>query len=173
MNFFSVLDDSDNEEAPKVVPAKKGKDAAAPAAAPAKKDAAPVKKDAAPAKKDAAPKAPKADDSKAKKGKLFADYMHIELLSLLITILYRLQLTVRHPPTRRRIPKYHTLLLTLTELIRRPTRTTTEAAAPPERDTVREPQELPELLKPRVTRRALPDTNLIAEAAVAGTELEN
>lgn len=66
MNFFSVLDDSD-EETPKVVPAKKGgKDAAAPV----KKDAAPAKKDAAPAKKDAAPKAAKADDAKPKKGEL-------------------------------------------------------------------------------------------------------
>lgn len=66
MNFFSVLDDSDNEEV-KVVPKKAGgKDtAAAPAkkdAAPAKKDAAPAKKDAAPAKKDAAPT--KKDDAK-------------------------------------------------------------------------------------------------------------
>jgi hypothetical protein len=65
MNFFSVLGDSDNEEeTPKVVPAKKGA-----AAAPAKKDgAAPAKKDAAPAaKKDAAPKTgAKTADSKAK-----------------------------------------------------------------------------------------------------------
>lgn len=72
MNFFSVLDDSDNEDV-KVVPKKTGgKDAAAPAAgtkkdaaptknaAPAKKDAAPAKKDAAPAKKDDyKPRAPK------------------------------------------------------------------------------------------------------------------
>ena len=59
MNFFSVLDDSDNEDV-KVVPKKAtGKDATA---APAKKDAAPVKKDV---KKDAAP-AKKADDAKSK-----------------------------------------------------------------------------------------------------------
>jgi hypothetical protein len=74
MNFFSVLDDSDNEEQ-KVVPKKTDtKDAtAAPAkkdAAPAKKDAVPAKKDAAPAKKDAAPA--KKDDTKprAPRGKL-------------------------------------------------------------------------------------------------------
>jgi plasminogen activator inhibitor 1 RNA-binding protein len=66
MNFFSVLDDSDNEEDKKVVPVKKG--TAAPAAAPAKKDAAPAKKDAAP-KKDA-PKSAKAVEEKPKsKGK--------------------------------------------------------------------------------------------------------
>ena len=68
MNFFSVLDESDGEEeTPKVVPAKKGKDGAA---APAKKDvaAAPAaaKKDAAPAKKDSAPKAVKATEEKPK-----------------------------------------------------------------------------------------------------------
>lgn len=86
MNFFSVLDDSDNEEAPKVVPAKKGKDAATPAAAaPAKKDAAPAKKDAAPAKKDAAPKAPKADAA-PKKGKF----------SLQAAVTFALQLTFFH-----------------------------------------------------------------------------
>ena len=64
MNFFSVLDESDDEEVPKVVPAKKGKEGAA--TAPAKKDSAvPVKKDAAaPAKKEGAAKAPKADDAK-------------------------------------------------------------------------------------------------------------
>eukprot|EP00601_Ochromonadales_sp_CCMP2298_P003306 CAMPEP_0173184400 /NCGR_PEP_ID=MMETSP1141-20130122/8950_1 /TAXON_ID=483371 /ORGANISM="non described non described, Strain CCMP2298" /LENGTH=366 /DNA_ID=CAMNT_0014107757 /DNA_START=56 /DNA_END=1157 /DNA_ORIENTATION=+ len=45
MNFFSVLDDSD-EEKPKVIPPKK--DAAPKAAAPAAKASAPVKKDAAP-----------------------------------------------------------------------------------------------------------------------------
>ena len=66
MNFFSVLDESDNEEDRKVVPAKKGTAAPAPAA---KKDAAPApaKKDAAPAKKDA-PKTAKAVEDKPKKG---------------------------------------------------------------------------------------------------------
>lgn len=62
MNFFSVLDESDNEEERKVVPAKKGAAAPAPAA---KKDAAAPKKDAAPAKKDA-PKTGKAVEEKPK-----------------------------------------------------------------------------------------------------------
>lgn len=71
MNFFSVLDDSDNEDV-KVVPKKTGAKDAAPAAG-AKKDvapaknAAPAKKDAAPAKKDAAPA--KKDDSKPRASK--------------------------------------------------------------------------------------------------------
>jgi len=67
MNFFSVLDESDNEEERKVVPAKKGTTAPAPAAT--KKDAPAPKKDAAPTKKDA-PKTGKAVEEKPKsKGK--------------------------------------------------------------------------------------------------------
>lgn len=74
MNFFSVLDESDNEEERKVVPAKKGTTAPAPAA---KKDAAPApKKDAAPAKKDA-PKTGKAVEEKPKsKGKQVLLQLH-------------------------------------------------------------------------------------------------
>lgn len=63
MNFFSVLDESDNEEERKVVPTKKGTTAPAPAAA--KKDAPAPKKDTAPAKKDA-PKTGKAVEEKPK-----------------------------------------------------------------------------------------------------------
>lgn len=75
------------------------------------------------------------------------------------------------PPTQTSLPrntKYHTQLLMLMELIRKPTRITTEAAAPTERDTAREPPELPELLRARVSRDA-PSASLIAEVALEGS----